>query len=151
MLFNDEKTVFDLDRCSWSADIRFEPPRARLVVMYGAGKVNDDYFYVEQEDLKYSGYEARFLVWLMRNRLQIGARYDTYIREFLKSGNLPDENNLTFGINLIPTRDMRLQLNYMIKRTEDDIEPDLDDNILFLNLEYAFNVAVTEGSKKTNR
>jgi hypothetical protein len=139
MLYNDGKTVFDLDRYSWSTDLRLGIQRVQFIAMYGAGKVDDEYFYAESKSLEYSGYEARFLIWLMPERFQLGARYDTYTRRFLESGNLPDESNLTFGINFIPTHDIRLQLNYVLKKTEEDIEPDLDDNILFLNFQYSFN------------
>jgi len=110
--------------------------------MYGAGKVDDDYFYTAQEDLKYSGYEAKFLVWLIHNRLQLSARYDIYTYKFLESGITTDQNNLAFGINFIPAHRVRLQLNYMFKETDNKIEPDLDDNILFLNFQYSFKVDV---------
>ena len=138
MLFNDEKTVFDLDRYSWSIDSRLDLWRVRCVAMYGAGKVDDDYFYTAQEDLKYLGYEAKILVWLIDNRLQFGVRYDTYTHKYLESGISTDQNNLTFGVNFMPMIGMRIQLNYVFKKTENKIEPDLDDNILFLNFQYSF-------------
>ncbi|MBM3242443.1 hypothetical protein FJZ31_39795 [Candidatus Poribacteria bacterium] len=138
MLFNDGKTVFDLDRYSWSIDSRLDFRRVRFVAMYGAGKVDDNYFYTDQEDLKYSGYEAKFLVWLIDNLLQLGVRYDTYTHKYLESGISTDQNNLTFGVNFMPMSGMCIQLNYVFKKTENKIEPDLDDNILFLNFQYSF-------------
>ena len=140
MLFNDEKTVFDLDRYSWSMDSRLEFSRVLLAVMYGTGKVDDNYFYTAQKDLSYSGYEVKCLIWLIHNLLQIGARYDTYTHKFLESGVSIDQNNLTIGINVTPTRSLRLQLNYIFKDTQNEMEPDLGDNILFLNIQYSFSI-----------
>jgi hypothetical protein len=138
MLFNDGKTVFDLDRYSWSIDSRLDLWRVQFVAMYGAGKVDDDYFYTAQEDLKYSGYEAKLLVWLIDNRLQFDVRYDTYTHKYLESGISTDQNNLTFGVNFMPVSGILIQLNYVFKKKENKIEPDLKDNILFLNCQYSF-------------
>jgi hypothetical protein len=139
MLFNDEKTVFDLDRYSWSVDSRIEAAGARLVGMYGTGRVDDNYFYTAEKDLEYTGYEVKLLFWLIRDRLQLGARYDVYSYKFLRSGLSTDQNNLTFGVNLTPAYGVRLQLNYVLKNTDNEADPDLDDNILFLNFQYSFN------------
>lgn len=138
MLFNDGKTIFDLKRYSWSADLQFEIPRVCIIAMYGAGKVNDDYFYTEQEDMQYSGYEFKCLIWLINNYLQLGARYDKYKHKFLEGGSYPDEDNLSFGLNFMPIPDIRIQLNYVLKKAENEIEPDLDDNILFMNLQLGY-------------
>ena len=140
MLFNDEKTVFDLDRYSWSMDSRLEFSRVRLAVMYGTGKVDDNYFYTAQKDLSYSGYEIKSLIWLIHDLLQIGARYDTYTHKFLESGLSIDQNNLTIGINVTPAQGLSLQLNYVFKQTQNEIEPDPGDNILFLNIQYSFSI-----------
>lgn len=139
MIFNDEKTVFDLDRYSWSADLRLELPPVQFITLYGAGKVDDDYFYTEQKDLEYLGWEAKLLVSLIRDILQLGVRYDMYTEKFFEGGNPIDRKNLTFGVNFIPMRNIRFQLNYIFKETGDKTEPDLDDNILFLNVQYSFN------------
>ena len=139
MLFNDKKTVFDLDRDSWSVDLRLQLPPVQFITLYGAGKVDDNYFYTEQKDLEYLGWEAKVLVWLVSDILQLGVRYDVYTEKFFEGGNPIDQKNLTFGVNLIPAPNMRFQLNYLFKETEDETEPDLDDNILFLNFQYSFN------------
>jgi len=150
MLFNDKKTVFDLDRYSWSVDSHIELPRACLAIMYGAGKVDDNYFYTAEKDLEYSGYEVKLLVWPIHNRLQLGLRYDTYNHKFLQSGISTHQKNLAMGVNFIPVRDIRLQLNYILKETEDGAYPDPDDNILFLNFQYSFNVDSPAASKNAN-
>ena len=96
-----------------------------------------DYFYTAQNDLEYSGYEAKLLFWLVRDRLQLGMRYDKYGYKPVEGRTLTDQNNLTLGANFIPTNNIRLQLNYVFKETLNDVEPDLDDNILFLNFQYS--------------
>jgi hypothetical protein len=137
ILFNDEKTVFDLNRYSWSADLHLNLWKAEFTTMYGAGKVKDEYFYTQAENLEYSGYELKLLLSLMES-LQLGVRYDKYIYKFLKSGSYPDASNITFGTNFTPIQDIRIQLNYVIKKSGNEIEPDLGDNILFMNLQWAY-------------
>jgi len=141
MLFNDKKTVFDLDRYSWSINSQLEIAGAKLVAMYGSGKVDDNYFYTADKDLEYTGYEVKLMFWLIRDRLQLGARYDVYSHKFLQNGLSVDQSNLTFGVNITPAYGARLQLNYVIKDTDNEIDPDMDDNILFLNLQYSFNTS----------
>ena len=79
------------------------------------------------------------MFWLVRDRLQLGMRYDTYGYKPVEGGILTNQNNLTLGANVIPANGIRLQLNCVFKETLNDVEPDLDDNILFLNFQYSFN------------
>jgi len=139
MIYNDQKTVFDIDRYSWSADLQAKTPYAYLTVLYGAGAVNDDFFRVSSSNLEYSGWEAKVLSSLIAKRIQLGLRYDLYDEKFL-GGDLPTkQKNLTLGINVKPASNARLQLNYIIKKTESETKPDLDDNILMLNFQYYFS------------
>ena len=147
ILFNDEKTVFDLDRRSWSVDSQLESSRVRIAAMYGAGKVDDNYFYTAEKDLDYSGYEFRFLIWLIQSRLQLGTRYDIYTYRFLGSGISTDQRNLTVGLNIVLTNTARLQLNYIVKKTDNQIEQDPKDNILLLNLQHSLNISNLFDSK----
>lgn len=140
MLFNDEKTVLDLDRYSWSTDLHFILPYVQLVALYAAGAVNDDYFHADLSNLEYSGWEAKILAQLICDRLQLGVRYDNYTESFFGGGAPTKQGNLTFGVNFIPASNTRLQLNYVIKKTDSKIKPDLDDNILFLNFQYSFHI-----------
>ena len=45
---------------------------------------------------------------------------------------------------------MCLQLNYLMKDTDDKFNPDLDDDILYLNFQYFFNSdsVIERNSKK---
>ncbi len=140
MLFNDENTVFDLDRSSWSVDVRLDFTPVRIAGMYGAGVIDDDYFHTGLTNLEYSGWETKILYQLLSDQLELGARYDTYSYESQESGNTIDENHWTFGVNYIPAPLLRLQFNYIRKETEDDknIELDLDDDIFFINFQLRF-------------
>ena len=137
MVFNDEKTVFGLDRSSWSADARIEAHGVEITGMTGGGFADDDYFYTEQKKLEYSGWELKCLTWVVPHYLQLGLRWDGYTREFA-SGATTCQRNITFGANGNLGWRIRLQMNYTIKETKSDTEPDLDDNILLLNLQAAF-------------
>lgn len=138
IIFNDEKTVFDLDRYSWSVDSRLQLCKFNFAFMYGEGKVDDNYFLTSEKDLKYKGYEAKILSWLIPDLMQIGLRYDIYKSKFLENGIINRQKNLTFGVNILPICNMRIQLNYVLKQTDNLAEPDLDDNIFFLNCQYSF-------------
>ncbi len=137
-LFNDEQTVFDLKRNSHSVDVRYNLPDVRLAFMYGGGVINDDYFHTGEKNLDYSGWEAKVVVPLDEN-IEAGLRYDNYSYRAHGVENTTHQNNLTLGFNYLVDQDMRLQLNYMMKDTDDNINADLDDDILYLNFQYFFN------------
>lgn len=147
MLFNDQKTVFDLDRYSWSGDIRFDTKYVRATGMYGAGQINDDYFQAGLSNLDYSGWEAKLMGRIWKDKLEAGVRYDTYVTEQEESDNPTTYENLTYGLNIIPWPDVRIQINYMTKNMKNDIEPDIDDNIFYINFQYRFRVNNIIGSK----
>lgn len=140
MVFNDERTVFDLKRQSWSVDLRFDLPHTRITGMYGGGLIDDDFFHSGKKNLEYSGWEAAVIFSLWKERLELGARYDAYITESHESGNEIEQNNLTLGANLQFFNKLRIMLNYIFKDTVNDIEPDLDDDILYMSVIYAFSV-----------
>jgi hypothetical protein len=140
MLYNDEKTVLDLDRQSWSSDIALILPFVQIRAMYAKGKVNDDYFHADLSNLGYSGWETKLIYNVLKNRLQLGIRFDKYSERYFGGGSQTDQDSLTFGCNFMPIPDARLQLNYIIKTTDSETKPNIDNNILFLNFQYYFNV-----------
>jgi len=148
VLFNDQKTVFDINRWSWSADARVDTRYFRLAGMYGAGQIDDDYLDSGLMHLVYSGWEAKGLVRLWKDRVECGVRYDTYTFEQDESDNVTDRNNWTFGLNVMPVPAMRIQVNYMIKDTENDYEEDIDDNIFYINFQYRLGVRKIIGSSE---
>jgi len=71
-------------------------------------------------------------------RVELGVRHDTFTSRLQRDANETSQRNWTYGVNLRPHESVRLQLNYVTKRTVDVSVPDLDDDILFLNVQFAF-------------
>jgi hypothetical protein len=138
-LFNDGKTVIDLHRWSWSADLGWVLPRGvALRGMYAAGAVDDDYYRDDRTNYEYKGYELKALVWLVPDRLQAGLRYDQYEDEYNQAGNLVVKRHWTAGINASPSPGSRLQLNYVWKDIDEPYVPDLSDDLLLLSTQFVF-------------
>jgi hypothetical protein len=141
----DETTVYDLDRTSYSVDLRVSLPfNFRAVGLYGEGVVDDDWFRDGKKNYEFSGWEARLLKGLFNDRLELGVRYDTYGFEYNESGEITHENHWTYGINYNPYPALRLQLNYITKYTVNEYEADLDDNIIFLNVQLFFHAGLAQ-------
>ncbi len=151
MLFNDEKSVYDLNRYSWSADLRVKFPLVRITGMYGGGKVDEDFFDTGLDNMEYSGWEVKGFVTVWKEHLELGVRYDAYINENNENGDETQQNNWTFGINFMPISAIRIQTNYIIKKTESDYEPDFDDNIFFVNFQYRMAVRGILGGRSGSK
>jgi hypothetical protein len=108
--------------------------------MYAKGEINDDYFHADLSNLEYTGWEAKLLSSMIKDKIQFGLRYDRYTENYLGDGIPIEQDNLTFGCNYIPANNVRLQLNYVIKNTNSETKPNPDNNILFLNFQYSFNI-----------
>lgn len=139
-LFNDKKSVFDLKRNSHSIDVRYDVPDFRLAFMYGGGVIDDDFFHTGETNLDYSGWEAKLVVPL-NDTLEAGLRYDNYSYMAHGAENATNQNNITLGLNYQIEKNMRLQLNYLMKDTDDNLTPDLNDDILYFNFQCFFNSA----------
>lgn len=140
MIYNDGKTVLDLDRYSLSADLSLILPFAQLTTMYAKGEINDDYFHADLSNLEYTGWETKLLSSMIKDKIQFGLRYDRYTENYLGGGIPIEQDNITFGCNYIPANNVRLQLNYVIKNTDSETKPNPNNNILFLNFQYSFNI-----------
>jgi hypothetical protein len=137
ILYNDGKTILDFKRHSWSVDMSLELLFLRFVAMYGEGEVDDDYFQANVTNSNYSGWETKLLAEIIKNKLQLGVRFDRYTDKYL-NGFPIDQDNLTFGLNFLPTSNVRVQLNYIKKITDDVTQPDLNDDIVFFNFQCYF-------------
>jgi hypothetical protein len=140
MLYNDGKTVLDLDRQSWSSDIGLIFPFVQIRAMYAKGEVNDDYFHADLSNLRYSGWETKLICDVLKDKLQLGIRYDKYTERYFGEGTQTDQDSLTLGCNFAPIPNVRLQLNCVVKTTDSETKPNPNNNILFLNFQYYFNV-----------
>ncbi len=150
MVFNSGRKVVDIKRIAYSTDATFKIPGSgiRLSGLYGQGEIRDDYDDDGRTDLSYSGWECRIL-WRVnqvfsrllpsafweRHAFELGARFDSYTREWNQDGELVKQQNWTFGLNYFFDRYLKVQLNYVIKLTDDPSLRDLDDNILLLSVQ----------------
>jgi hypothetical protein len=152
MVFNSGRVVYDLKRISYSGDATVKIPKTgvRLGGLFGQGEIRDDYDDDGRTDLHYSGWEYRML-WRAnellsklapapfweRHTFELGVRFDKYTREWNQSGERVIQENWTFGLNYLFDRYIKVQLNYVIKRTDDPSLHDLDDDILLLSVQGA--------------
>jgi len=150
MVFNSGRKVFDLKRIAYSTDatVRIPETGIRLGGLYGEGEIRDDYDDDDRTDLIYSGWECR-LLWRLNDLLarllpspfweqhafELGARFDYYVREWNQAGEQVVLKNWTFGLNYFFDRHLKVQLNYVVKFTEDPSLYDLDDDILLLSVQ----------------
>jgi hypothetical protein len=144
MALGDRGPVYDIDRRVWTADSRLELPTGqRIEGFYGIGSMND---FIESQNYRfdYSGWGLWAIQPLVDGKIELGIRYDNFTYEFNEDGNKTSQNNLTAGVNYRPEEYLRLQLNYIYKQTVNEFEEDLDDNILYLNVQFIFDAMLME-------
>lgn len=133
--------VFDLDRRVATINCALDLPRGlRAGGFYGSGRM-EDYWSRQAYRYDYSGWAG----WLLANpiaRLELALRYDVMTTEFHQNGNRTRQRNWTCGVNYRPEPALRLQLNYLAKETVDGFEPDLADNLLYLNVQFEFSADI---------
>jgi hypothetical protein len=135
-ILNDEKTVLDLHRMSYSCNaVAFLPGNISMTGMIGGGSVDDDYYRTGKENYEYFGWEGKVLWRIAGERLSAGVRYDVYDCEFNESGNVTSQMNWTLGVNSVLNEMCKVQVNYIHKRTDDPVEPDLGDDLFVVNLQ----------------
>lgn len=135
----DRGPVYDIDRTVWTADVEARLPWGQRVDgFYGRGRMED---FIESQEYRfdYSGWGMWTIQPLFEDRLELGLRYDTFTTEFGGNGDETGQENWTAGLNWRPDEYLRLQLNYMYKETVNEFESDLDDDILFLNIQFLFD------------
>ncbi|MEW6753212.1 MAG: porin [Candidatus Latescibacterota bacterium] len=139
MLFNDQRTVIDLDRRSASADVLLRLPAAvRVQGLWAAGAVDDAYYRDGKTNYQYTGYELRALWWPWPERVETGLRFDRYADETGQSGDRVVQDTWTLGVNLRHGPQARLQVNYLLRDTDQRYEPDRDDDALLANVQVTF-------------
>jgi hypothetical protein len=135
ILLDDERTVLDLRRRSWSLDGRARlGERLRLTAMVGAGVVDDDFDHDGRTDYAYRGFELKSTASLLADRLRAGARYDLFVDESYENGAEERQHAYTFGLEWVAISDVRLLLNYKRKTLDSETAPDLADDVLTLAL-----------------
>jgi len=138
----DRGPVYDIERTVWTADAEVRLPRGqRIYGFYGAGSM-DDFLESQRYRFDYSGWGIWTIQPLFEERLELCLRYDSFTTEFNDDGNETGQESLTAGLNYSPERYLRLQMNYMHKETIGEFEPDLDDDIIFLNIQFLFDAVL---------
>jgi hypothetical protein len=133
MVLNDERTVADLLRRSWSADVEINIwDRLRLAGLIGAGLIEDDVDHDDRTDFAYRGHELKGMFVLIPGWLEAGYRWDVYVYERSQSGAEEELQAHTTGINFTPERHVRIQAQYKWKELDGPINPDLKDNLFMV-------------------
>lgn len=119
MLYNDERVVFDLNRISYSGDLRAELPyRLFFTGLYAGGKA-DNSEGSSETDYRYQGYELKAMEKLFPEKLELGFRYDHYWYKFSNSNTAINQQKWTLGANYYPYKLIKIQLDYVLKETDD--------------------------------
>ncbi|MDD5224508.1 MAG: porin [bacterium] len=119
MLYNDERVVFDLNRISYSGDLRAELPyRLFFTSLYAGGKA-DNSEGSSETDYRYQGYEFKVMEKLFPEKLELGFRYDRYRYKFSNSNTAINQQKWTWGANYYPYKLIKIQLDYVLKETDD--------------------------------
>lgn len=137
IVLQDERTVADLRRRSWSADVRVDFfGRLRLTGMIGAGLIEDDADYDGNDDLAYGGYELKAVVVVLPGLLEAGYRWDLYRTERSESGAEEDRLTHTAGLAVTPGSHVRIQAETSFRELYSPINPDLDDNLFLVTGQF---------------
>lgn len=141
--FDARGPVVDFERTVWTADLALALPWGiRLAGFYGDGEMDD--FDTAPYRFDYSGWGLWALRGFFDGALEVGLRFDRFTTEFQSDGVETMQDNWTFGANYRPIEYVRLQLNYLYKETENPFEGDIDDNILYLNVQFLFERLLVE-------
>ncbi len=150
MVFNSGRKVVDIKRIAASGDATLHLPGTgiRLRGLYGRGDIRDDYDDDGRIDLRYSGWECRLLWHLnpllfrgmpdsfrQRHRFELGVRLAHYQQEWNESNQPVTQKDWVLAVTYQLDKLLKLQLNYMNKHTTDPAQPDLDDNLLLLQVQ----------------
>jgi len=149
MALGGSRVAVDLDRMSWSGDVRLSIPAigGRLALMYAGGVIAEDYYGDGKDDLRYSGGVAQVVIGLsavLRNLfavpvpvghdVQLELRYALCSYEVDESGRPTDQVDLSLGASYLFRQYIRAHVEYTRRRTDDPTEPDLADDLVILSV-----------------
>jgi hypothetical protein len=138
LVLDDRRTVLDLERRSFSVDLRIGlTDFVRLTGMFGAGVVLDDFDADERDDYQYRGWEGSAVVMPLPGLLHFAYRYEGYADERYENGIVDVLHGFTLGATVFPLDMLRLSLNYKWKRLDSEQEPEIDDDALLLLMQAA--------------
>ena len=150
MLFNSGRAVIDVHRHAWGTDLQVDLARSgmRASGAYSRGTTLDDFDDNGKKDLMWSGWEWR-VVWrlnpvlrllapcrmLEAHAFEIGFRHDELSTESDESGVAVRRTANTVGANYLYRSWLKVQMNYVQRRTDDPFEPDLAGNAWLMSLQ----------------
>jgi hypothetical protein len=151
IVFNSGRTVYDLHRLSYSADLILTVPRTglRVIGMYGAGQILEDYDQNDKRDFVYSGWHTD-LLWelnpllcrisdsamLQKHKFELGFRYENYRTEDDESGIPSNFHYWTFGLTYTFLQYIKVQFNAVLRRSKEPFLNDLDDDTYLLSFQF---------------
>lgn len=138
MLLNDERTVLDLNRISYSGDLRAEFPYGfAFTGLYAGGKVDDDYG-GRGTNYRYQGYELKVMEKLFPEKLELGFRFDHYWYKISNSQNAINQQKWTGGANYYPFKPIKIQLDYVYKKTDDPELEYQNGSLVYANFQVSW-------------
>jgi hypothetical protein len=153
MVLNSGRAVYDLDRLAGAVDVRLAIPGTgvSLTGLLGGGRIREDFDGDGRDDLRYSGW-ASALVWnlipllvrlgapepALTRALELGFRFDAYYSDVDETGQSEREYNWTVGATYRLVEHLKLQLNYVARRSSDPRNPDFANDILFASVLLTF-------------
>lgn len=139
-LYNDTRTVLDMERFSWSADFRLSLyKRIHFTAMSGGGSINDNLVDSEtQPNVTYEGFEVKLMGDILPGFLRIGYRFDSYTYNNEIFGGSDILYTHTAGVSVWPYSGIKISADYKLKITDGDLNPDLNDNILIIQTQFVF-------------
>lgn len=155
IVFNSGRAVYDLQRRMIGGDLRVFLPGTgvRLSALGGGGQVRDDFNGDGRIDLRYSGWAvsaiwdlyplARALTGLSPwegHALELAFRFERTDQELDESRLPVRRERATFGLHYVAAGWARLQLEYVLRRTEDPaaFAPVPANDVLFASVLAAF-------------
>jgi hypothetical protein len=153
IVFNSGRAVYDIGRRMIGGDVRVEVPYTglRLGALGGGGQIRDDFNGDGKVDLRYLGW-AISAVWNLfpvlesltgwrlpeRHAFELSFRFDRTQQEMDESGITVRHDHYTMGASYTAAPVVKVQLNYIVRHTDDPTVPETANNVLFLNVQAAF-------------
>jgi hypothetical protein len=153
MVFNSGRVVYDLDRQSGSTDVGVRIPGTGLALhaLHARGVIHDDFDDDGKTDYRFRAWEARVIWrlnpmlawltssgWLDDHALDLAFRWEAFTDESDESGVEVTATDWTAGATWSYLERIRVQVNYVARRTEDPYKPDLADDVLLVNIQTDF-------------
>jgi hypothetical protein len=138
MLFKEEREVLDLNRLSYSGDLRAELPYGlSFTGLYAGGKVDDNYGGGGAK-YRYQGYELKLMEKIFPEKLEAGFRFDYYRYKVSNNPFSITERKYAAGANYYPCKPIKIQLDYVYKSTDDPALEYQNGSLVYANFQVSW-------------